>query len=36
MKREIVTMPAPVVIPKSAGQVEREHQGLCVSFVKLW
>ena len=29
MKREIVTMPAPVVIPKSAGQVEREHQGLC-------
>ena len=29
MKSEIGTMPAPVVIPKSMEQVEREHQGLC-------
>ena len=29
MKSEIGTMPAPVVIPKSAERVEREHQGLC-------
>lgn len=29
MKTEIGTMPNPVVIPKSAEQIEREHQGLC-------
>ncbi|WP_278801937.1 hypothetical protein [Bifidobacterium pullorum] len=29
MKSEIGTMPAPVVIPKSMEQVERDHQGLC-------
>lgn len=29
MKSEIGTMPAPVVIPKSMEQVERNHQGLC-------
>jgi hypothetical protein len=29
MKSEIGIMPAPVVIPKSMEQVERDHQGLC-------
>lgn len=29
MKSEIGTMPAPVIIPKSAERIEREYQGLC-------